>query len=466
MQHAGSMRLLNLSAALVAFVVACSAPGDDPLVVAAAPENVGHTSEALATLEAVPSFGTNAAQLKMYRYVPANMPAGPRPMVVALHGCTQSAAAYEAAGWNELADAWKFYVLYPEQNSQRNNSGACFNWGGRWKDAPQTFVLTAEALDLTEIARGNGENESIKEMVDKMKTDHTIDDARVFVTGLSGGGAMAALMLAVWPDVFSAGAIFAGIPYGCATSQKTTTEAANCLKDYTGANAYLSRTPQAWGDLVRAAAPSYKGAYPRVSIWHGTADSVVNNANQNELMKQWTDANGIDQTPDAQNMVDGFPHAEYKDSKGTTLVETYVITGQSHGTEVAPSQPIDVAQPNGAKCGQAGAYILSAGICSTYYAGKFFGLDGPGAAPAGSDGGASTSGSSGGSSSSSSSSGAAGPSTSGGAPGSTGIASAPSSCDVGRGGVGRAGREPLGVLLAGILAAALMRRRRALRAQA
>lgn len=111
----------------------------------------------------------------------------------------------------------------------------------------------------------------MKEMIDKMKADHAIDDEGVFVTGLSGGGAMTALMLAVWPDVFSGGAIFAGIPYGCATNKKTTAETGECLESYTGADAYLSRTPARWGDLVRTAAPSFKGPYPRVSIWHGTA---------------------------------------------------------------------------------------------------------------------------------------------------------------------------------------------------
>jgi poly(3-hydroxybutyrate) depolymerase len=153
--------------------------------------------------------------------------------------------------------------------------------------------------------------------------------------------------------------------------------------------------PKEWGDLVRAAAPSYKGPYPRVSIWHGTADSVVNNANVTELVKQWTDANGIDQTADANDSVESFPHAEYKDATGKTLVETFTITGQSHGTEVGPGAPVDPAQPGGAKCGKAGPYILSAGICSTYYAGKFFGLDGAGTPGASSgDAGAGSSGAS------------------------------------------------------------------------
>jgi poly(hydroxyalkanoate) depolymerase family esterase len=448
-QSAPAMRLPLRSAALLSLVVACSAPADDP-------ENLGRVS---AELDAVTTFGTNPAQLKMYTHVPANVPAGPRPLVVVLHGCTQTAAAYESAGWSDLADAWGFYVVYPEQNTTRNNSSGCFNWGGRWKSAPQTFVLTPEALDLNEIARGQGENESIKEMVDKMKTDHAIDDKRVFVTGLSGGGAMTALMLAVWPDVFSGGAIFAGIPYGCATNKKTTAEAGECLKSYTGADAYLSRTPQQWGDLVRAAAPSYKGPFPRVSIWHGTADSVVNNANMTELVKQWTDANGIDQTADAQDTVDGFPRAEYKDAAGKTLVETYTITGQSHGTEVAPATPIDPAQPSGAKCGKAGAYILSAGICSTYYAGKFFGLDGAGATGASGDAGASSSGASSGSgvASSSSTGGVSSGGASGASPGGKEVRSAPSSCSAGS---ARGANGVFGAALAALAAVHLARRRR------
>lgn len=443
------MRLFRSFAILLPLVVACAGSGD-----ATEADPLGQTS---AALEAVASFGTNAAQLKMFRYVPADMPPGPRPMVVVLHGCTQSAAAYESAGWNALADAWKFYVVYPEQNNTRNNSSGCFNWGGRWKSAPQTFVFTPEALDVGEIARGNGENESIKEMVDKMKADRSIDDKRVFVTGLSGGGAMAALMLAVWPDVFSGGAIFAGIPYGCATDKKTTAEASNCLKDYTGANAYLARTPKGWGDLVRAAAPSFKGPYPRVSIWHGTVDAVVNKANQGELVKQWTDVNGIDQTPDAQDTVDGFPHAEYKDGAGKTLVETYLITGQGHGTEVAPEKPVDPGLAGSAKCGKAGAYILSSGICSTYYAGKFFGLDRATAEPA-ADGGAS---SSGGSSGSSGASGGAS-SSSGGASGSSGSKSGSSTCSASRG-VGSDESSLLGLGLA-LGAVVLARRRRGARA--
>src|SRR5206468_3847688 len=80
-------------------------------------EIVGQSSAALVD---VATFGPNPAQLTMHKYVPATMPSEARPLVVVLHGCTQTPAAYESVGWNDLADEWKFYVLYPQQNTQRN----------------------------------------------------------------------------------------------------------------------------------------------------------------------------------------------------------------------------------------------------------------------------------------------------------------------------------------------------------
>lgn len=347
--------------------LACAAPTDE----SAEPIEIGTTS---AALTAVDNFGTNPASLTMAKYVPQGMPTDKKPLVVVLHGCTQTAATYESAGWNQLADEWKFYVVYPGQNTAKNNSSGCFNWGGRWKSAPSAFVLSPEALELDEIKRGNGENESIKEMVDKMKADHPIDDKRVFVTGLSAGGAMTALLLATWPDVFSAGAIFAGIPYGCATSQKTTTEASNCMKDFKGTNAYLARTPEGWGDLVRGAAPN-NGVFPRVQIWHGTSDFVVNPASQAELVKQWTNVHGLTQTPSGEDTVDGAKRQQYKDQAGVVRVETFSLAGKGHGTPVAAQKPVNPANAGGPKCGKAASYITESGICGTYYAGKFFGLD-------------------------------------------------------------------------------------------
>jgi poly(hydroxyalkanoate) depolymerase family esterase len=410
-------------------------------------------------LVGVPNFGPNPAQLTMTVYVPDGMPAGPRPLVVALHGCSQNPDQYTAAGWNELADVWKFYVVYPGQNNGKNNSLGCFNWGGRWPSAPNAFVFTPEPLDTGALARGKDENESIKEMVDKMKADHAVDSSRVFVTGLSAGGGMAAVLLATWPDVFSAGAIMSGIPYGCAMSKKTTEEANNCMKAYSGTTAYLARTPSAWGDLVRGAAAGHGSAFPRVSIWAGTADGTVAPSILNEHVKQWTNVHGADSDADTTNTVDGYPHKEFKDGSGKVVVETYEITGKPHGTMVNPSAPVDPGTPNGPKCGKAGSYIVSAGICSTYYAAKFFGL-----APGSDPNGSSTSGGPNGGPNGTSSNGASGTSSTGGAHGKIPGTpySASSTCSIG---VTTAGGTSFGLTVGALaLGLAVSRRKRRERA--
>lgn len=297
------------------------------------------SSPALALTE-VTGFGSNPGNLRMHKYVPAGLPAD-APLVVALHGCAQSASNYDAeTGWELLANRFGFALLLPEQQTG-NNSSRCFNW--------------FETADTT---RGQGEPLSIKQMVDRMIADHAIDPARVYVTGLSAGGAMTSVMLATYPDVFAGGAIVAGLPYRCATSQSA---AFSCM------NPGSDLSPAQWGAKVRAAS-SWTGPWPIVSIWHGDADYVVRPANLTESLEQWADVHGIDTVADATDTVSGFPHRVYKDAAGNAKVETYVITGMGHGTPVDPGS-------GETQCGTAGAYILDVNLCSSYYITRFFGLD-------------------------------------------------------------------------------------------
>jgi poly(hydroxyalkanoate) depolymerase family esterase len=303
------------------------------------------TAFGMGTLDAqsitqVTGFGSNPGALTMYKYVPSGLPAN-APLLVAMHGCAQSASNYDAeTGWILLADRWKFALVFPEQSTS-NNSSRCFNW-----------------FEAGDIARGGGEALSIKQMVDKMKTDHFSDPARVFVTGLSAGGGMVSVMLATYPDVFAGGAVMAGIPYNCGTG---TSAAFSCM------NPGSDLSPAAWGNKVRAAS-SHAGPWPLVSIWHGDADTTVKPANMNESMEQWTNVHGIDQTAEVSDTVAGYPHKVYKNAAGKALVETYSITGMGHGTPVDPGTGTQ-------QCGTAGAYILDKDICSSWYIGKFFGLD-------------------------------------------------------------------------------------------
>ena len=283
-------------------------------------------------------FGSNPGNLRMLTYLPENLPAD-APMVVVLHGCTQTAEGYDhGAGWSTLADRHGFAVLFPEQG-RANNPNLCFNWF-----APG------------DIARGKGEALSIRLMVERAVADHDLDPRRVFVTGLSAGGAMAAVMLATYPEVFSGGAIIAGLPYGAAGSVQEALDAMYQGKDFSA---------REWGDLVRGAS-RHNGPWPRISIWHGSADSTVRPSNADALVMQWTHLHGLGSKPSAEDMVDGYPRRIWRDDSGETVVESYTITGMAHGTPIAAGGP-DAA-------GVAGAFILESGISSSYRIAQFWGL--------------------------------------------------------------------------------------------
>ncbi|MCY1018218.1 PHB depolymerase family esterase [Pyxidicoccus sp. MSG2] len=308
----------------------------------AAPEAV---LEVESSLTQVTGFGTNPGNLLMYRHVPTGMPAN-APLVVVMHGCTQTAAAMENTGWTAAANLYKFYVVYPQQQSG-NNASSCFNW-----------------FEPGDITRGQGEVLSIKQMVDAMKSAYSIDASRVYLSGFSGGGYMAPALLATYPDVFSAGAINSGGPYKCAL---TMTAGFNCMSPG------VDKTPAAWGDLARSGYSGYTGAWPRVSIWHGTSDFTVKPMNLTEAMEQWTNVHGIDQTADTTETVSNFPHKVYRDGSGNAKVETWEMTGMGHGV------PVDAQYSfpgSSTVCGTAGAYLLDVNICAVYYQAQFFGLTG------------------------------------------------------------------------------------------
>ena len=168
---------------------------------------------------------------------------------------------------------------------------------------------------------------------------------------------MTSNMLACYPEVFAAGAIVAGLPYGAATSVQQAFETMFQSP---------SRPAPAWGDLVRKASP-HRGPWPRISVWHGNADKTVIPPNAREIIKQWTDLHGLPISPSAKTRVDGFPREVWLNERGDELIESYTIANMAHGT------PLAVGEAEGA-CGAPGPFLLSVGISSSYHIAKFFGI--------------------------------------------------------------------------------------------
>lgn len=316
------------------------------VLAAAAALLVAPSTARAAQVEEVTDFGSNPGNLRMFRYVPDGLPAD-APLVVALHGCTQSAGEYDdETGWTELADAQGFALLLPEQRTL-NNGNMCFNW-----------------FQDSDTSRGSGEALSVVQMMDRMRSDTGVDPDRSYVTGLSAGGAMTAVMMAAYPDRFAGGAVVAGLPYRCAS---TVVEAYSCM------NPGVDRGPAQWGEAVRAAS-SHDGPWPTLSVWHGTSDTTVTPMNGTELVEQWTDVHGTDTTADVSDTVAGYPHRVYQDGSGRPVVESYEITGMGHG------QPVDPGAGSG-QCGRAAAYVLDVDICAAHHIARFWGIDGGGSGP-------------------------------------------------------------------------------------
>ncbi len=294
-------------------------------------------------LEEVVSFGTNPGRLRMLRYVPPSLPKK-APLVVVLHGCRQTAEDYDTgSGWSTLARERGFAVVYAEQTTS-NNGNRCFNW-----------------FRPSSVTRDRGEVVSIRQMIAKMASLHGINRKRVYVTGLSAGGAMTAAMLATYPDVFAGGGIIAGLPFGAARDVRRALDAMRSAPE---------RSPDEWGDLVRTAAPPTK-SWPRVSIWHGTKDATVSISNAHASLAQWLHLHGLDASAYTQSVVDGHAKRTWRDAAGEIAVEFYVIEGMGHGT---PIKPRPVSRP---KADMPGPFMLDAGISSSMHLATAWGLKKP-----------------------------------------------------------------------------------------
>jgi poly(hydroxyalkanoate) depolymerase family esterase len=274
--------------------------------------------------------------ISMYIYVPAKVATNP-PILVVSHYCGGTAAGVfgeaEGGGIVAASDQYGFIMIFP----QTTGNGVCW-------DVSST---------ATETRNGAGDSHAIAEMVQYTIGKYSANANRVYATGTSSGAMMTELLLAVYPDVFKAGAEFSGVPAGCQS----------IFDEYCGNGSEM--TGAWWGAKVRAMYPGYTGYRPRVQLWHGTADMTINYQNQIAAVDEWTNVLGLSATPNSTSAVTLNSHQwtrnEWQNSCGYTVLDEWSETNGPHGTDanlnaqyVIPFLGLDTAgavDPEVAKCG-------------------------------------------------------------------------------------------------------------------
>ena len=241
-----------------------------------------------------PGHFKNEAGARDYKLFEPARDGGPLPLVVMLHGCTQDPDDFaRGTRMNALARARGFLVLYPAQ-SQRANPQRCWNW---FKHNHQD--------------RGRGEPAILAGLVREVMAAHDVDPARVYVAGLSAGGAMAAILGEAFPDLFAAVGVHSGLPVGAAS------DAPSAFAAMKG-GARIAR---------RAARP---GAMPPTIVFHGDADATVNVVNGEQVLE----ATGLARSPAVERAATpaGVPYSRraYLDGQGAERGELWTLHGAGH----------------------------------------------------------------------------------------------------------------------------------------
>jgi poly(hydroxyalkanoate) depolymerase family esterase len=231
---------------------------------------------------------------RSYRlYIPANRPAAPMPLIVMLHGCTQSPEDFAAGtGMNALAEEFGCLVAYPSQPAGAN-AQKCWNW---YRPEDQ--------------ARDRGEPALIAGLTRAVWRDHDADPARTYIAGLSAGGAAAVVMASAYPDIFSAVGVHSGLPAGSAQD-----------------------IPQAFAAMRSGAkGKPHQNVMPTI-VFHGLADSTVHPDNGTAVLSQALDAMPRLRATTRQEVVkDGhlYRTTVYHHADGRSFAEYWQIEGAGH----------------------------------------------------------------------------------------------------------------------------------------
>lgn len=249
------------------------------------------------------TFACEAGSRDYTVYVPSHTDGRKRPLIIMLHGCTQNPDDFAVGtGMNRLAEEHGFIVAYPRQSMKANQS-ACWNW----------FKLTDQMRDA-------GEPSIIAGITRTIMAEFDIDAERVYVAGLSAGGAMAAIMSATYPELYAATGIHSGLAYGSAT-------------DVASAFAAMRGSSSPAAPKQRKNRLNSVNGRGRTIVFHGAADQRVHPSNAERILAE---ARAGLTGPAQETQHDGsaggraYTRTVIKDASGVFHVERWAIEGLGH----------------------------------------------------------------------------------------------------------------------------------------
>jgi poly(hydroxyalkanoate) depolymerase family esterase len=248
------------------------------------------------------SYACSAGRRSYKLYVPRRHHAGRRPLLVMLHGGTQDAADFAAGTrMHLLAEEHGFLVAYPSQCKSANPS-LCWNW----------FIPEHQM-------RGVGEPSIIAGITEQIVAEYGVDPCRVFVAGLSAGGAMAAVMGATYPEIYTAVGVHSGLPYKSAT-------------DVTSAFAAMRGNPGLRGrGLRKNRRTADNGPRMRTIVFHGDADRIVHPSNAAKIVEaQARMGDSVERAKAQSSARRAYTRAVTRDKTGSALLEQWLIHGSGH----------------------------------------------------------------------------------------------------------------------------------------
>ena len=375
----------------------------------------------------------NLSDLNMYLHVPAGLEKDPA-IVIVMHGCNQ--AGYQTQGghaksynsdtkWTEFADKHKFIALFPEVVQRGTMSDSNGTGGNRFRINGDFSCFAWAGFYGLGLNRDEGDAKTIMNMVDWVKAKYDLDDdSKVFASGFSAGGGMAAALGAIYPDKIDGISTNAGLAAFVATANVpadsislnsngsptnvgerhpivmeiqytmgATTgfdpNTVGCQKSGSGEACmhqdYYNRTAQELGDFARdygyrPNGQDYTGSYPKVIAFQGMSDQFVDDRNAELIARQYTNLHGIDMVADGASSINGTSKHEYKEyqnAAGEALVATVEVPSMCHAVTVDPGNGTrqgGSADQGLGGCSKFSGYSTDGDVYHVYESAKFWGL--------------------------------------------------------------------------------------------